>query len=107
MKKFILGSMLVASVGSFAAFAEEWTGYISDAHCAAKHDAVSAANTACVKKCIGGGADPVFVYQGKVLKFDPSNKDMAVAHAAQMVTVSGTLNDGVIDATSIEPASTK
>ena len=107
MKKLILGSMLVAAVGSFSAFADEWTGYVSDAHCGAAHDKVSAANTACIKKCLGKGSDPVFVYQGKVLKFDPANKDMAEAHAGQMVTVNGTLNGDTVNATSIEPAAAK
>lgn len=105
MKKLLLGSMLVAAVGSFAAMADEWTGYISDAHCGAKHDKVSAANTACIKKCLGSGSDAVFIHDGKVLKFDASNKDMAAAHAGQMVTVNGTLNGDTITATSIDQAS--
>lgn len=104
MKKLVLGSMLVASVGCFGAFAEEMTGYISDSHCGAAHDKVSAANTACIKKCLGSGSDPVFVYQGKVLKFDSANKEMAQAHAGQMVTVNGTMSGDTVNATSIEAA---
>lgn len=102
MKKLIMGSMLIASVGSFAAFADQWTGYISDSHCGAAHDKVSAANTACIKKCLGNGSDPVFVSDGKVLKFDSADKQMAAKHAGQMVTVNGTLNGDTINATSIK-----
>jgi hypothetical protein len=105
MKKLLVGSMLVAAVGAFGAFADEMTGYISDSHCGAAHDKVSAANTACIKKCLSKGSDPVFIYQGKVVKFDPANKEMAQAHAGQMVTVNGTMSGDTINATSIEPAS--
>ncbi|HSU32456.1 MAG TPA: hypothetical protein VLJ11_14585 [Bryobacteraceae bacterium] len=107
MKKLIVGSMLIASVGSFGAFADELTGYISDAHCGAAHDKVSAKNTACIKKCLSSGSDPVLVHEGKVLKFDAANKDMAKAHAGEMVTVNGTVSGDTVNATSIEPAAAK
>ena len=45
MKKFVLATFLVASVGSVAALADQITGYVSEAGCGAKHSTVSAANT--------------------------------------------------------------
>ena len=47
MKKLVIASLFVASIGSVAALAEELSGYISDSHCGAKHHEVSEANTKC------------------------------------------------------------
>ena len=105
MKKFAMACFLTASLGSVAAFADSWTGYISDAHCGAKHDKVSAANTKCVvDMCIKGGADPVFVYQGKVLKFDADSTAKAKAFAGQEVKIDGTLDGDTVKITSIDKA---
>ena len=50
MKKIVLASLLAVTLGSFAAMAEELSGYISDSHCGAKHHEVSDANTKCVSR---------------------------------------------------------
>jgi hypothetical protein len=105
MKKLVLGSFVAVSFCSMMAFADEWTGYISDAHCGAKHDKVSDANTKCVSDmCIKGGADPVFVYKGKVLTFNADSKDKAKAFAAQQVTIDGSLSGDTVTITSIKKA---
>jgi hypothetical protein len=105
VKKFVFGTFLAVSLCSVMAFADEWTGYVSDAHCGAKHDKVSDANTKCVvDMCIKGGADPVFVYQGKVLKFDADSMDKAKALAGQEVKINGTLDGDTVKVTSIEKA---
>jgi hypothetical protein len=83
MKKFVLATFLVASVGSVAAVADQMTGYISESGCGAKHSAVSAANTKCVEACIKKGSDPVLVSEGKVMKFDADSKEKAKAFAGQ------------------------
>ena len=57
-----------------AAFGAEWTGYISDAKCGAKHSDGSPASVACVKGCIKGGSAAVFVVDGKVLKLANASK---------------------------------
>lgn len=69
MKKLIFASLATAALCSFAAFADEMTGYISDAHCGAAHSSVSAANTKCIEGCLKKGTDPVLVNDGKVMKF--------------------------------------
>lgn len=104
MKKLIFASIMAASLGSFGAFADEMTGYISDAHCGAAHSSPSAANTACIKKCLGGGSDPVLVSNGKVIKIDASSKDKAVAHAGENVTINGTMDGDSLKIDSIETA---
>ncbi|HEY1947839.1 MAG TPA: hypothetical protein VGG97_12575 [Bryobacteraceae bacterium] len=105
MKKLVLASFLAVSLGSVAAFAESFSGYISDAHCGAKHATVSAANTKCVADtCIKGGAAPVLVSDGKVIKFDDASAAKAKAFAAENVKIDGTLDGGVLKITSIDKA---
>ncbi|MBV9762909.1 MAG: hypothetical protein JO340_20280 [Acidobacteriaceae bacterium] len=104
MKKLLFASILTASLCSFGAFADEMTGYISDAHCGAAHSSPSDANTACIKKCLGGGSDPVLVSNGKVIKIDGASKDKAVAHAGENVTVNGTMDGDTLKIDSIQAA---
>jgi hypothetical protein len=104
MKKFVLATFLVASVGSVAALADQITGYVSEAGCGAKHATVSAANTKCVEGCIKKGSDPVLVSEGKVMKFDADSKEKAKAFAGQNVKIDGTMDEGVVKITSIDKA---
>ncbi len=105
MKKLTFGCFLAVSVFSLAAAADQMTGYISDAHCGAKHSSPSAANTKCVKDmCINGGADPVLVSSGKVVKFDDGSKDKAKAFAGQNVTIDGTMDGDLLKVSSISEA---
>lgn len=103
MKKLALGCFLTVSAFSFVASADQITGYVSDAHCGAKHHAVSAANTKCVKDmCINGGADPVLVSEGKVMKFDDASKDKAKAFAAKNVTIDGSVEGDTVKINTID-----
>lgn len=104
MKKLILGSIVTVSLCSFAALADQMTGYISESHCGTAHSSPSAANTACIKKCLNGGSDPVLVSDGKVIKIDPASKDKAVAHAGENVTVTGSMSGDNLTIDSIEKA---
>jgi hypothetical protein len=105
MKKLVFSSVLAMSLCSFGALAEELTGYISDAHCGAKHNAPSAANTKCVKDmCIKGGADPVLVSNGKVMQFDADSKEKAKAYAGENVKIDGTMDNDVVKINSIDKA---
>lgn len=106
MKKLFVGSLLGLGLCALTVSAEEVTGYISDAHCGAKHSSVSEKNTKCVKDmCIKGGADPVLVSNGKVMKFDAASKEKAVAMAGEMVKISGTVEGDTIKIDSIDKAS--
>ena len=104
MKKFVLATFLVASVGSVAALADQMTGYVSESGCGAKHSTVSAANTKCVEACIKKGSDPVLVSEGKVMKFDADSKEKAKAFAGQNVKIDGTMDGDVVKITSIDKA---
>lgn len=104
MKKLVLALMMTGSVFSFGALADEMTGYISDAHCGAAHSSPNAGNTACIKKCLGGGSDPVLVKDGKVIKIDPASKEKAAAHAGENVTINGSMDGDILKIDSIETA---
>lgn len=105
MKKLLFGSVLGFSLCSFTAFADNLTGYVSDAHCAAKHSSPSAENTKCLQTCIKGGSDPVLVSEGKVYKIDAASKDKVVAHAGENVKIDGTLSGDTVTVSSIEKVS--
>ncbi|HEX4168317.1 MAG TPA: hypothetical protein VHZ55_22870 [Bryobacteraceae bacterium] len=106
MKTLMFGCFLAASVFSLTAAADQMSGYISDAHCGAKHHSVSEANTKCVKDmCIKGGADPVMVVEGsKVVKFDADSKEKAIPFAGKEVTVDGTMDGDTLKINSIAEA---
>ena len=104
MKKLLFASFLAASLCSFTAMADDWTGYISDAHCGAAHDKVSAANTKCIDACLKKGSDAVFVHEGQVMKIDADSQAKAKEFAGQEVKISGTSENDTIKITSIEKA---
>ncbi len=105
MKKFLFTSVLSISLCSLAAYADDISGYISDAHCGAAHSAPSEANTKCiVDMCMKKGSDPVLVKDGKVMKFDAGSKDKAKDFAGQNVKIDGSINGDVVTVHSIEKA---
>jgi hypothetical protein len=104
MKKVIAVSTLALAFGAAAAMADTISGYVSDAHCGAKHSDVSEANTKCINGCLKGGSDPVLVSDGKVYKFDDASKDKAKALAGQKVTIDGSLSGDSVTVNSITAA---
>ena len=102
MKKFAISFDLGASLFSFSAFAETWSGTISDAHCGAKHADASDKSKACVESCVKGGAAPVFVSDGKVLKISEDSKDKVMAHLGHKVTLTGKLDGDTVTVDSVK-----
>ncbi|MBV9033919.1 MAG: hypothetical protein JO182_05445 [Acidobacteriaceae bacterium] len=96
--------MLLHWPGRGLACGEEITGYVSEAHCGAKHSSVSEANSKCIAGCLKGGADPVLVRYGKILTFDTDSKEKAKAFAGQNVKVNGTVEGSMIKVESISKA---
>jgi hypothetical protein len=84
---------LLAVVISFAwvaarsADATQINGWISDAMCAAKHAGTGAA---CAKKCIEGGAAPVFVDEAKKAVWTIDNPDAVKGYYGDHVTINAT-----------------
>lgn len=98
MKKLaFLFSLLAASM-----FAGEWTGTIADSKCAAKHADASEGSMKCAQKCVQGGADAVFVSDGKVMKI--ANQDAVKAHVGHKVTINGNMSGDTITVDSVKMA---
>ena len=101
MKKLLLSASLAAALLPGAILADEITGYVSDAHCGAAHNAPSEANTKCINACLKKGSDPVLVSNGKVMKFDEDSKDKAKTYAGENVKIDGTMDGDIVKVNSI------
>ena len=99
MKKLVITFALISA----AALASEWTGYISETKCGAKHNDGSAASVGCVKGCIKAGAKPVLVVDGKVLTISNTDKVPEALYGLK-VTVTGELKDDAVEVESVEVA---
>jgi hypothetical protein len=102
MRKFVLGFAFLLAV-SMTAMAGEWTGYISDAGCAAKQGAKAAsdAHAGCAQGCIKKGDKAVLVTaDGKVYQI--SNQDKVKEHAGMKVTVEGEMDGDSITVSDVK-----
>jgi len=99
MKQLVLGLLLFGA----PLFAGEWTGYISEDKCGAKHQSGSAADVSCVKACIKGGAKPVLVTDGKVVKIANPDRVPESLYGLK-AKVTGELKDGALVIASIAKA---
>jgi len=68
----------------------------------AKHVAASAADQKCVEGCVKGGAAPVLVSEGKVLKIADASK--VESFLGKKVVVKGELNGDTVTVESVEAA---
>jgi hypothetical protein len=102
MKKLLFSCLLAGALTPALVLADEITGYVSDAHCGAAHNAPSEANTKCINACLKKGSDPVLVSNGKVMKFDADSKEKAKAYAGENVRIDGTMDGEIVKVSSIE-----
>ena len=79
---FSFGAMVASAAGS-----TKIDGWISDSMCGAKHAGTGAA---CVKKCISGGMDPVFVDEAKKAVWKIDNPEKVKDFYGSHVTISAT-----------------
>jgi hypothetical protein len=92
MKKYlVMLSMLFITI-AYAAEKGTWTGYISDANCGVKED--QAGHAECAKKCVKGGAAPVFVIGDKV--YTITNPKKVADFIGDKVEITGTITDNSI-----------
>ena len=97
-KAFVLFALV-----SMSAFAAEFSGTVSDAHCGAKHIAATKADQACAQKCVKGGADAVLVTSdSKVLKIDAASKEKIMPFLGKKVTIDGSLNGDSLTVESVK-----
>jgi hypothetical protein len=103
MKKYAVLLLLGFALATTGLYAGEWTGYISDAACAAKKGE-DPNHAGCAKNCIEKGAEAVFVSAGKVYKLD--KQDQAKPFAGEKVVLKGTASEdgGSIKVDSISKA---
>lgn len=97
----------IVSIGSLfavAGLAESLSGTISDASCAAKHEAASESDVACVKRCIQRGGAPVLVSSGKIYKISADSKDKVKDVLGLKVTVQGKVDGDTVIIESVEAA---
>jgi len=76
-----------AAIAARAADANKINGWISDSMCGVKH---AGSGAACVKKCINGGMQPVFVDEEKKAVWKIDNPDAVKDFYGDHVTVSAT-----------------
>src|SRR5512140_83366 len=86
-KRIAAGLFALLLLAGTAAYAAEWTGYISDEGCAAKKGA-DPDHAACARSCIAAGEAAVLVAGGKIYKLD--KQDEAKKFAGDKVVLKGT-----------------
>ena len=77
----------LAAVAARAADSSKLNGYISDSMCGAKH---AGSGAACVKKCVDGGMQPVFVDESKKEVWKIDNPDAVKNFLGDHVSISAT-----------------
>jgi hypothetical protein len=97
VNKLLIVSTFGLTLFAASAFADEWTGYISDAKCGAKGN--SEAHAQCADKCVKGGSAAVFVADGKVYKIADQSK--VQEHVGHKVTLTGKLEGDTITIDSV------
>jgi hypothetical protein len=92
--KFLAIALALSTVPALAADmnAMKVDGYIGDSKCGAMHNG-AAPNASCVKKCIDGGAKPVFVDDAKKAVYTIDDPDAVKGHEGHHVSVVAKEND--------------
>lgn len=98
MKKYLLLAVFALSAAlSYAGDKGKWTGFISDSDCGLKGNKKD--HAACAKKCIEGGAKPVFVVGDKVYAIN--NPEKVSKFIGEKVKITGTITGDAVDIDSI------
>ena len=95
---------LTAALFAIGAFAESWSGTITDASCGAKHADASEASQACSKRCFDRSHAAVLVSGDTVVKIDTASNDKIANFVGQKVILVGTVKDGTVTVDSVKVA---
>lgn len=104
MKKLFAVAAFLAFI-SVAAFAEHWTGYISDQQCATASAKAKKATDwinpnafeSCAQKCAKAGSAVVFVTEdNQVLKFDADSAQKVLPLLGHRVSLTGKFQNGTL-----------
>ncbi len=93
---------LTAAIFAMGAFAETFSGTVTDANCGVKHVDASEKSMACSKACVKRGAAAVLVVGDKVYKFDDGSKAKVADFVGQKVVVTGDMKDDTVSVASIK-----
>lgn len=86
----LVAGLSFGAMAANAAGAKQINGWISDSMCGAKH---AGSGAQCVKKCIEGGMQPVFVDQSKKAVWKIDNPDKVKGFYGSHVTITATADD--------------
>ncbi len=101
MRKLAAFAAVAFTLCAGSAFAETFTGVVSDAMCAKNPaKASSPDHAACAKKCIDSGTPAVLIVDGKV--YPVSNGDTLKKYAGEKVTVDASLDNGTLTIKSVK-----
>lgn len=101
MRKLAAFAAVAFTVCAGSAFAETFTGVVSDAMCAKNPTKASSPDhAACAKKCIEGGSPAVLIVDGKVYQL--SNPDKLKDYAGQKITVDASVDNGTMTIKSVK-----
>lgn len=90
MKQTAIMLLLTLVLSGVALYGADWTGYISDAGCAAKQGS-NPDHKACARSCIEAGEAAVLVSGGKIFKLD--KQEEAKKFAGEKVILTGTATE--------------
>ena len=97
MKKLLALSVLIAMLSTAVLVKNQrWTGYVSDAKCGAKVDAV------CAKKCIEAGEKMLFVNDGDKAVIPVANPEALKGHEGHHVLVEGKLENNTLTVSKVK-----
>jgi hypothetical protein len=85
-----LAVLTFSAVAASAADSKTINGWISDSMCGAKH---TGSGAACVKKCVDGGMQPVFVSEKDKAVFKIDNPDAVKQYYGSHVAVTATVDE--------------
>jgi hypothetical protein len=106
MKKTSIALIALLAISFLApaiAHAGDWTGWITDTHCAEK--GANAKHTkACAEKCVKEGSKLVFFNNSDKKLYQIDKQDLAMQHIGHEVKVSGEATGDNIKVAAIEPA---
>lgn len=101
MKKVWM-AVSIGSLFAMAAMAETLSGTIVDSNCGVKHAEATAADAACVERCIKRGGAPVLVSEGKVYQISADSREKVTSVLGKKVSVNGKLAGDTITIESVE-----
>ncbi|MFN8009117.1 MAG: hypothetical protein U0V70_19235 [Terriglobia bacterium] len=99
---WLIVCLLAVASHSLAATKGEWTGWLSDAKCAA--NGAKESHKGCTLKCIDAGQSMVFVKEDDKKVFKLENAEKAKSLAGERVKLSGVLEGDTIKIDSATPA---